>query len=88
MDECWLVSRIWRETTNEIFSLTNLVLSCLVDFLLSTSSSAYLHTQHYIVESPPMGTEDLDNNFWWAEPLNRVKIVIEEGLPSGHSPKR
>jgi hypothetical protein len=35
-----------------------------------------------------MGTEDLDNNFWWAEPLNRVKIVIEEGLPSGHSPKR
>jgi hypothetical protein len=50
-------------------------------------SKSYLEGND-IVESPPMGTEDLDNNFWWAEPLNRVKIVIEEGLPSGHSPKR
>jgi hypothetical protein len=32
-----------------------------------------------------MGTEDLDNIFWWAEPL---KIDTEEGLPSGQTPKR
>jgi hypothetical protein len=34
-----------------------------------------------------MGTEDLDNIFWWAESLNRVNAVVEEGLPSGHAQK-
>lgn len=31
-----------------------------------------------------MRIEDLDNNFWWAEPLNRVNALVEEGLPGGH----
>lgn len=57
-----------------------------MSFLLTTSSSAYLHSHHYIVESP-MGTEDLDNNFWWAESLNRVNPAVEEGLPIGHAQK-
>jgi hypothetical protein len=35
-----------------------------------------------------MGIEDLDNNFWWAEPLNRVNAIVEEGLPSGHVQNR
>ena len=31
-----------------------------------------------------MGIKDHDNNFWWAEPLNRVNVLAKEGLPSGH----
>jgi len=30
-----------------------------------------------------MGIKDLDNIFWWAEPLNRVNTTAGEGLPSG-----
>lgn len=31
-----------------------------------------------------MGIKDLDNIFWWAEPLNRVNVIAKEGLPSGY----
>lgn len=35
-----------------------------------------------------MKTEDIDNNFWWAECLNEVIAVNKEGQPIGNFLKR
>jgi hypothetical protein len=40
-------------------SIAHPVSPCIMNILWNTSSSAYLHTHHYIVESPPMGLKTL-----------------------------
>jgi hypothetical protein len=68
-------------------SLTHSFLSCPYRFS-SEHLVVGLPSYSFITVESPMGIEDLDNNFWWAEPLNRVNAIVEEGLPSGHVQNR